>query len=254
MKIQVLVAAMNQQDHSLLERMNIQSDAIIGNQCKKNSIENFSWNGHNITYLNFNEKGVGLNRNNALMRAKGDICLFADDDMIYEDGYVALVEKTFQLYSDADVIIFNIHERIPQRYIIKKVQKVKWYNYLRYGTVRIAIRLRSIKFNAIYFNLCFGGGSEFCHGEDSLFLSSCIKNGLNIYAVPDYIALLDESRKSTWNRISIERYLLDQGVLYRAISSKWWRLLCLQDSIRHRKKYGLPLWRSYNIMIKEKDI
>ena len=31
MKIQVLVAAMNQKDHSLLKSMNIQSDAIIGN-------------------------------------------------------------------------------------------------------------------------------------------------------------------------------------------------------------------------------
>ena len=37
--VQVLVAAMNQTDHSLLDRMNIQSDAIIGNQCDYNSGE-----------------------------------------------------------------------------------------------------------------------------------------------------------------------------------------------------------------------
>ena len=85
MKIQVLVAAMNQTDHSLPEKMNIKCDAIIGNQCERNSIEKYIWNGHNIEYLNFAERGVGLNRNNALMRASGDICLFADDDMVYDE-------------------------------------------------------------------------------------------------------------------------------------------------------------------------
>ena len=63
--IEVLVATMNQNDHSLIKRMNIQTDAIVGNQCNRDSIEEFCYNGRNITYLNFCEKGVGLNRNNA---------------------------------------------------------------------------------------------------------------------------------------------------------------------------------------------
>ena len=41
MKIQVLVAAMHQTDHSLPEKMKIQCDAIIGNQCDHNSIERY---------------------------------------------------------------------------------------------------------------------------------------------------------------------------------------------------------------------
>ena len=53
MSVQVLVATMNQTDHSLLEAMNIQSDAIIANQCDHNSIEEFRYNGYIIRYLNF---------------------------------------------------------------------------------------------------------------------------------------------------------------------------------------------------------
>ena len=90
MQIQVLVAAMNQkmQDYSLLDKMNIHSDVIVGNQCNYNSIEAFEYNGYRAIYLNFKERGVGLNRNNALMRATGDICLFADDDIsIYPKDY-----------------------------------------------------------------------------------------------------------------------------------------------------------------------
>lgn len=45
MTVQVLVAAMNQTDHSLLKKMNIQSDVIVGNQCNHDSVEKFTWGG-----------------------------------------------------------------------------------------------------------------------------------------------------------------------------------------------------------------
>ena len=48
MTLQVLVATMHQTDHSLLEKMNIQSDAIVINQCDRNEIERFTYKGHNI--------------------------------------------------------------------------------------------------------------------------------------------------------------------------------------------------------------
>ena len=102
MNVQVLVAAMNQKDHSLIDKMNIQTDVIVGNQCDSNSVERFRYKDHQVTYLNFAEKGVGLNRNNALMRATGDICLFADDDMVYEDGYAEVIEKAFNDFPRAD--------------------------------------------------------------------------------------------------------------------------------------------------------
>ena len=250
MNIQVLVAAINQEDHSLINKMNIQTDAIIGNQNKKvNSVEEFDYNGHHIKYLNFVEKGVGLNRNNALMRATGDICLFADDDMRYVDGYSQVIEEAFNKCVDADVIVFNLIEPVPTRYIIKKMSRVGKMNYLRYGTARIAVKLKSIKKNGIYFNQCFGGGTEHCHGEDNIFLTSCLRAGLKIYAVPVTIAALTEERKSTWSRGYDNKYIVDQGYLYRAISRKYWKILCLQDAIRRSKRdYKMPWYTAYKIM------
>ncbi len=253
MKIQVLVAAMNQNDYSLLDKLNIQSDAIIGNQCEFDSIERFTWKSHEICYLNFNEKGVGLNRNNALMRADCDICLFADDDMVYVNDYPQIVEKAFEKYPKADVLVFNIKEssnKEQQRYIIKKPQRVNWLNYLRYGMVRIACRYKSIKENGIYLNQCFGGGCEYQCGEDCIFLSDCLRKGLKIYALPVTIAELTEERESTWNKGYTDLFFHDQGKLYRAISRKWWRLLCFQDAVRHQKVYN-RCWRdTYKIMEK----
>lgn len=249
MKIQVLVATMNQNDYSLINKMNIKTEAIVGNQCDRNSIEMVEIDGNRIKYLNFQERGVGLNRNNALMRADADVCLFADDDMIYSFDYVKTIEKAFNELADADVIVFNLREKEPDRYIIPKIHRVRWYNYLRYGTARVAIKLSSTKINGIYFNQCFGGGTEHRHGEDNLFLTSCLKAGLKIYAYPAYIAELTEERPSTWNSSYDEKYLKDQGALYKQISKRWWKVLCLQDSIRHSKLYGISWWRAYKLMV-----
>lgn len=250
MTIQVLVATMNQMDHSLPKKMRIKSDAIIGNQCNYNAIEEITWQGHKIKYLHFAEHGVGLNRNNALMRATADICLFADDDMVYCNDYIETIISAFNKHPDADVIIFNIKEKHSTRYIIKKNERVWYHNYLRYGTARVAVRLKSIRENGICFNLCYGGGTEHCHGEDNIFLTECLKKGLKMYAVPHYIAQLTEERESTWNTGYDQKYLCDQGHLYRAISRRWWKLLCLQDAIRRAKRdYKISWFDAYKKMI-----
>lgn len=249
MRVQVLVATMHQSDYSLLSRMNIKCDAIVGNQCDRNSIDDFIWNGYHIRYLNFAEQGVGLNRNNALMRADGDICLFADDDMRYCDDYADVINKTFQELPDADVVVFNLIEKVPTRRIIKKVSRVNYLNFLRYGAARVAVRNQSIQTKGIYFNQCFGGGTEHCHGEDNLFLAACLKKGLKIYAVPVYIAELTEERPSSWNNGYDEKYLRDQGALYRIMFRRLWKLLCLQDAVRHRKSYAMSWYQCYRLMI-----
>lgn len=244
----MLVAAMYQKDHSLPKKMNIGSDAIIGNQCDRDSVERFEWNGHRITYLNFNERGVGLNRNNALMRADGDIVLFADDDMVYVDGYPEIVTKAFEDNPRADVIVFNLAEQGSQRKEIQKISRVGYLNFLRYGTARVAARLEAIRANGIYFNQCYGGGTERCHGEDNLFLASCLDRGLKIYAVPETVATLTNERPSSWNRGYDEKYVRDQGALYRCMSRKYWRLLCLQDAVRRHGSYSMGAGQAYKLM------
>ena len=51
MKIEVLVAAMGQSDCQLIADMNIQTDALIGNQCDKNEIREFQIDENYILFL-----------------------------------------------------------------------------------------------------------------------------------------------------------------------------------------------------------
>lgn len=253
MSVQVLVASMNQNNHDLLKKMNIQSDAIIGNQSNFLSFEEFDYNGYVIKYLNIPERGVGLNRNNSLMRASGDICVLADDDMRFIDGYVEVVEKAFFDNPKADVIIFNIKEKEPTRYINKKNHKVGKLNFFRYGAARIAFKLKPIREQGISFNLLFGGGAERSAGEDTLFLSSCIKAGLRIYTSTLYIAELLDDRDSSWFKGYDDKYLEDKGFLFKIISPRLWKALCLQDAFRHRKLYGRKTISCYRAMVRKNE-
>ena len=252
MRVQVLVAAMNQTDRSLLERMNIKSDVLVGNQCDENKVDHFEWNNCQCCYLSFAERGVGLNRNNALMRANGDICLFADDDMRYSDDYVEVVKEAFAAHPDADGIIFNLQmvgNTIASRKN-EKSKRVRWYNALSYGTARLAVKTDSIKRENIAFHRCFGGGTMFSCGEDTLFIVDMLKHNLKIYTYPVTIAQVDQGT-STWFSGYNKKYLYDKGVLFRAISKKWCSLLCLQALIRHSHMYkeaGLRFWEAYSLM------
>lgn len=244
MTLQVLVATMNQKNHSLLEKMNINSDAIVGNQCDRNEIEDFDYKGHKVKYLSFSEKGVGLNRNNMLMRASADICLFADDDVRYVSNYQDIIINTFKKIKDADVLIFNLISNNPSRQssITKKVKRIRFFNCLKYGTYRIAVRTERIKWLNIYFSLLFGGGAKFSCGEDSLFIVDCLRKGCKIYAVPEVIGTVDQT-DSSWFTGYNDKYFIDKGILFAAISKRLSLLLCLQFCLRHRKLFvGQKKW------------
>ena len=250
MKLQCLVATMHQTDHSLLEKMNIQSDVIVGNQCDRNQVEDFSWNGHRVKWLSFAERGVGLNRNNTLMRATGDIVVLADDDLVYVPDYAKVVESAYRRIPDADLIIFNLQSNDGRRTAWVNVDThITWRNYMRYGAARVTARLTPLRLHGILFNQCFGGGTEHSCGEDTLFLTSCLKAGLKIYAVPEVIAELKCERDSTWFKGYTEKYFRDKGILFYLISRKYWKILCLQDAVRHGKLYNKSWQKVYRMMI-----
>ena len=251
-KLQVLVSTMNQTDKSLIKRMNLRGDALVINQGSDFSREEWIENGNKIEWYNFAERGVGRSRNAAWMRASGDIVLFADDDVQYKDDYIQVIQEEFKRHTDADVILFNVESTNKNRpeYQNVKFHRVHFYNYLRYGTFRIAIKRDSLwKYN-IAFSLLFGGGSRYGSGEDSLFLTDCIKKKMKIYASPKKIGYVNH-RESTWFSEYNEKYFYDKGALFAAISKKYVKILCLQYCIRHKNICEhLGTYKAYKYMLK----
>lgn len=189
MDLQVLVSTMHQKDYSIIEKMNINSDAIIINQCDRFEYKKINYKGNSIDFFSFAERGVGLSRNTALMRATADICLFADEDMVYVDNYKEIVINAFKENPKADMILFNVPSKNPERPTCQIVTKgkVRWYNCFRYGAVNIAVKTEKLKKRNIYFSLLFGGGAKYSAGEDSMFIADCLRKGLKIYTHPAII-------------------------------------------------------------------
>ena len=251
-RVQVLVAAMDEGGASLARKLGITTDAVIGCQCDKNGVERETVGETDVVTYYSTERGVGRNRNVALEHATAEFCLIADDDMKYYDGYAETVENAFDSHPDADVIIFNVEEpRRKKPFVIEKPFRVRWHNFMRFATFRFAIRTAGIRENRILFDLNFGGGTKYGHGEDSIFLADCLKAGLRIIALPETVATLTYTRESTWFQGFNDKYFLDQGALYAAISPKNYGFLCLQDVIRHRKKYAVHggAKENYDMMI-----
>ena len=233
--VQVLVSTMNQSDKSLVDKMNIQTDAIIVNQCNEFGVDLQDHKGHAIQWLHFAERGVGLSRNNALMRSKADILLFADDDMVYYDEYASVVRELFSKNPDVDIVIFNIDEPTQTR---RRNTKAHYTKKCGYGAARLAVRRQSVMMHGIFFNLSFGGGTQFSCGEDTLFLRECVKKGLKIYAVPQSIAVLTEERESTWFKGYTDKYFMDQGVLLKISGFLFVRLRALKKAYSDQKRYN----------------
>lgn len=235
MKLQVLVSAVDQDVSTMAERMHLESDAIIVNQTDHFGYSEYTHNGRRIQCYEFMEKGVGLSRNNALMRAEGDIVLFADEDIVYDKGYEKRVLEAFDRHPEADFLLFNLRVgEARATYYTKEYHRVHIWNAGRYPTYSFAVRRARLHAAHITFSLLFGGGAKYSNGEDSLFLRDCLKAGLRIYAHTACIGR-EQERESTWFSGYHEKFFHDRGVLYHYLYGKLALPLSLRFLWVHRK-------------------
>ncbi len=238
-RLEILMAAVNQ-DKTLLDKINLESDIIVCNQSNSSLFneERFQYGTNNVTWFNFNERGVGLNRNNALMRSQADICLIGDDDVTYKSGYSDIVVRTFDENPKADVILFNVHPNENYHpFVCKKKMRINFLNCGRFGGVRIAFRRTKVIKHTISFNLMFGGGAMFGAGEDVMFIEDCLRNGLKVIAVPNEILTLREERESTWFNGYDDKFFHDMGASYVYHYGRLALLIAYIQLLRHKKEY-----------------
>lgn len=234
LQVEVLVAAMNREPEELAEQMNLDSDAVVINQCDRYGYEQMERKGHRVRFYSCAERGVGRSRNQAIMKADRDICLFSDEDICYWEGYAQQIAEEFAKNPRADMILFQIDvEKDRQTYQITERKRVRWYNCGRYGAVSFAIRTESLFDSGIMFSLLFGGGARYSNGEDSLFLMELIRKGFKVYTAPVSIGW-ERAGESTWFQGYNRKFFYDRGVLYRYL----YHSLALPMAVRFLLAHG----------------
>lgn len=237
----VIVSTMNRSgddwDMRLCQSLNLNTPAVIVNQCpdidkKIKEYVTFHKN-KSIIVINSKQKGIGRSRNQGLLEIDNDLnivntspeekadnskyVLLADDDIRYVDDYSQLVSYYFEVLK-CDALVFNIKAknlsdtRVKDKEITH-TKRVRWYDCLRYGAVRIAVKKEFLDKHNIWFSLEHGGGAKYQYGEDSLFIHDLLKAGAKIMTVPETLCSCDYS-ESSWFKGYDEKFFYDMGVLF----------------------------------------
>lgn len=250
-KLEVIVAAMNQIDFSLVEKLNINCDVVIANQSDNNSYYEAEMPNGKARMVSTTTRGVGVNRNLGLAFSEGDILMLADDDLVYNDDMPEKVEGAFNELEKADVIIFGTFFSKKGEVYKKnfcKTKKLSILKSMRYGTYAVAIRKFSLKRANLSFSELFGGGCIYSHGEDSDFIINCYKRGLKVYTY-DYVLGVTAKDSSTWFTGFNEKYFYDTGALAKNTFGIFAVPYMLRLALRTEAEEGITFKKKMDLMM-----
>ena len=249
-KLQVLVAAMHQTDFSLVEKMNLQCDAIIANQTNNDSYDVMEYPFGRVQMISTCTRGVGINRNIALAAAQAEYVLFADDDVTYTGGMPQTVIAEFNAYPDADILIFGIDYTKNGTVIERRRPGVKrrhLWNSLRFGAAVTAVKLSALRRCGVEFSTIFGGGCIYGSGEDTLFIKDCIFSGLKVYSTNAVLGTCSKDT-SSWFTGCNEKYFYDKGALMAYLFPHCRYIAALYFAVRVKKQTDITCLKRIKLM------
>lgn len=159
---------------------------LVINQTQKG--QELTSNLNHVKIINTYTKGLSVSRNLALKHATGDICLLADDDIKYVDGFSDIILNAFKNNPNFDVLTFMMSDfkgNLSKVYNIPKQHNYK--TLVKANSVTIAFKRQQILDTKVTFDINFGLGSTFEIAEEFIWLRSLYKSKLLIGFVPKLI-------------------------------------------------------------------
>ncbi len=221
MRLEVLISCMYQKNASIINCTGIQTDVLVINQCNYESKEEFDLKNKKgeicqARIINTKERGLSKSRNMALQTAKGDICLFCDDDEQLVPEYPEIILNAFLNNPAIDGIVFWIDKPSKRGKELKKVKRLTYIDALQTSSVQIAFRRERILERNIRFDELMGSGTGNGGGEEVKFLFDCLQNKLNILCVPQLIGSVKQT-SSGWFSGFTPQFMRNQGWTSRRI-------------------------------------
>lgn len=252
-RFEILCVTMNQSDFSKIQEMNIHSDVVFANQADRTATDLLEADGFSAKMITTATRGVGINRNIALLHASAEICLFADDDVVYVDDMEQQVLAEFDTHPDADIMIFHFDtdskERKQQSY--STTRKCGYFSPMPWAGFRIAFRRAAVQKANIWFHTLFGGGCIFPSGEDSIWLKNAKKAGLSLFVSSKTIGSVS-FKSSTWYTGRDEKFYFGKGAFYQAVHPETFGLWALYFAMRTGIFKDMPMIKKIQWMLNGK--
>ena len=134
-----------------------------------------------VTVVPLADRGLSRSRNAALALARGDVLLFADDDVTHPDGAFAAIRDFFRDHPDASLLVGVSLDGTgrPRRQPVGPLPLTRW-NAGRTASHELAVRVAPVRAAGVRFDEGFGvgAGTPAFLGEEFIFVADCLRVGL----------------------------------------------------------------------------
>jgi hypothetical protein len=189
-----------------------------------------------ITLTVLEGRSVAKSRNAAIETAKGDIIIFADDDLTLHTQNYDAVRALFHNTPDLAFVCGQLHNEAgrPFKTYSPDGTPASRLNTAKVGTPEMAIRVKAIRAEQILFDPDFGAGSPNWLGDEYIFLCDALRAGLKGQHISRTLAT--HPAPSSGQDNSVASFAVREAVLRRALGRASWPLRCA-FAWRHRKRF-----------------
>ena len=212
-ELEILISTINRISLDFLKKMFLKHDfldfnILIVNQTTKDKI---LISEHNkIRVINSFEKGLSKSRNLALKNAIKPICLIADDDVIFLEGFEENILEAHR-NNKHPIITFQTLTSENKLYWKYPNSSRSLNNFMIRQTLSIEITLKKDFLNQLSFDERFGLGAKFEDGENFIFLTEARKKQLKMWFVKKFISIHPPTSSS--DDLTSERILYARGAI-----------------------------------------
>lgn len=256
MTLEFLIATVDFTDTSFIKKMFTklkisEVNYTIINQTKKPTESEIHFSPTQKV-VNYSERGISKSRNRAIDQATGEICLIADNDLVYLPNCVNAVTEQYENDPNLDVAVFQIvtPEGLPyKKYRNESFRVKKPLQQMQISSVEISFKLARIKEKGLRFNENMGLGANYTHGEELLFINACIKNGLMVKYFP--IPIVIHPKESSGKTYS-ENNVIASGITFLKLFPVTFLLFDLYFAVKRfpRYKQTMSFYQYLNYLIK----
>lgn len=183
-----------------------------------------------IQVINSFQKGLSASRNLALLSTDKKLCLLADDDIVYKQGFIDVVLAAFNQNPDAVLISFrtqNQQGELLKKYPSARKSNLSVLDRLSIMSVEMAVNNEILKKEGVRFDTRFGLGANFPLGEEAVLINQLHNKGMKIVMEPQVINI-HPAHSSTETIANTEKYFT-LGAVYTAIfGNKYKRFIMLK--------------------------
>ena len=189
MDFEILISTMFRTDllflDNIFSKTSVENyNVLIINQTDDDKFLNSSLD--NIRVCNSLERGTSNSRNLAIENAKGNICLFADDDTIFEENFENIITSEFKKHQDMYLLSFESTSGEKKDFHLDypKLSGIHTKNSLRkVHMITMAFNRQKLIESKVRFNQYFSLGGKFNGGTEYVFLRNAFSKGLKAFHI-----------------------------------------------------------------------